>query len=113
MVVALALVGCTSRAPGPSYPVRPATATCWVAPCSVRIIGDVNAPGEIAYRPGMTLLDVLQEVGGVGPMGDRRRIKLLRGGATYMVNLDKILDGRAPMPELAPGDVVHVGFRPC
>lgn len=80
----------------------------------VRVTGAVGAPSSIPYRPGMTVLDVILEAGGVTTFGNARRTVLYRAsGERLDVRLDRILEGgeMATNYELRPGDILTVPQR--
>jgi polysaccharide export outer membrane protein len=80
----------------------------------VKIIGQVLKPQSLPYRDGMTVLDALLSVGGLGPYAAGNRAKVVRseGGkqTQISVNLEKIVDkgDMAQNIKLQPGDVIVV-----
>lgn len=80
----------------------------------VKVIGQVLKPQSLPYREGMTVLDALLTVGGLGPYAAGNRAKVVRtdGGkqTQISVNLEKIVD-KGDMTQnikLQPGDVIVV-----
>ena len=80
----------------------------------VKVIGQVVKPQSLPYREGMTVLDALLTVGGLGPYAAGNRAKVVRtdgGKQTQInVNLEKIID-KGDMTQnikLQPGDVIVV-----
>lgn len=80
----------------------------------VKVIGQVLKPQSLPYREGMTVLDALLTVGGLGPYAAGNRAKVVRtdgGKQTQInVNLEKIID-KGDMTQnikLQPGDVIVV-----
>jgi polysaccharide export outer membrane protein len=80
----------------------------------VKVIGQVVKPQSLPYRDGMTVLDALLTVGGLGPYAAGNRAKVVRtdgGKQTQInVNLEKIID-KGDMTQnikLQPGDVIVV-----
>jgi polysaccharide biosynthesis/export protein len=80
----------------------------------VKVIGQVLKPQSLPYRDGMTVLDALLTVGGLGPYAAGNRAKVIRtdGGkqTQISVNLEKIVD-KGDMTQnikLQPGDVIVV-----
>ena len=80
----------------------------------VKVIGQVLKPQSLPYRDGMTVLDALLTVGGLGPYAAGNRAKVVRtdGGkqTQISVNLEKIVD-KGDMTQnikLQPGDVIVV-----
>jgi polysaccharide biosynthesis/export protein len=80
----------------------------------VKIIGQVLRPQALAYRQGMTVLDAVLAVGGLGPYAAGNRAKLVRtvdGKTTEIrIKLDALVNkGRvSENVELKPGDVLVV-----
>lgn len=80
----------------------------------VRITGQVGQPISIAYRQGMTVLDLVLEAGGLSPFaaGDRAVMHRNTGEAyeSFNLNLDAILEDGDMRTNytVQPGDVVSV-----
>jgi len=80
----------------------------------VKVVGQVAHPQALPYREGMTVLDAVLEVGGLGQFasGNRARIvRMVNGQETVIhVKLDNLLNGGAVKENvpLKPGDVVVV-----
>ncbi|MFL6661038.1 MAG: XrtA/PEP-CTERM system exopolysaccharide export protein [Rhizobacter sp.] len=79
----------------------------------IRIIGEAARPQAIPYRQGMTLLDVMIQVGGLTDFADGNGAVLVRGkedGKQYSVRLKDLLkrgDISANV-DVRPGDVLIV-----
>jgi polysaccharide export outer membrane protein len=79
----------------------------------IRIIGEATRPQAIPYRQGMTLLDVMIQVGGLTDFADGNGAVLVRGkegGKQYSVRLKDLLkrgDISANV-DVRPGDVLIV-----
>ena len=80
----------------------------------VKVIGQVQKPAAIAYREGMTVLDALLAVGGLGTFAAGNRSHLVRSvdgkQTTIPLKLDALLnkgDMSQNLP-LRPGDVLVV-----
>ena len=79
----------------------------------IRIIGEATRPQAIPYRQGMTLLDVMIQVGGLTDFADGNGAVLVRGkegGKQYSVRLKDLLkrgDISANV-NVRPGDVLIV-----
>ena len=80
----------------------------------VKVIGQVVKPQSLPYREGMTVLDALLTVGGLGPYaaGNRAKVVRIEGGkqTEISVNLGRIID-KGDMTQnlkLQPGDVIVV-----
>ncbi len=81
----------------------------------IKVIGQVAQPKSVAYREGMTVLDVMLDVGGLTPFAAGNRAKILRKDAkgvqqTIKVRLDDLMKkGRATdNPPMKPGDILVV-----
>ncbi|HUG25781.1 XrtA/PEP-CTERM system exopolysaccharide export protein [Piscinibacter sp.] len=80
---------------------------------TIRIIGEATRPQAIPYRHGVTLLDVMIQVGGLTDFADGNGAVLVRGkegGKQYSVRLKDLLkrgDISANV-EMRPGDVLIV-----
>ena len=81
---------------------------------SFYIRGYVMRTGSFPLRPGMKLTQAIGIAGGPNEFGNEKRIKVLRSenGVTEEHNLEKIKDGKAPDPEIRPGDIIEVPQRP-
>jgi polysaccharide biosynthesis/export protein len=83
----------------------------------VRVTGAVRTPRSLPYRPGMTVLDVILEAGGVNDFAAPNRTKLYRSGdgktQVFDISLDDIISrGKLETNmKLVPGDVVSVPER--
>jgi len=79
----------------------------------IRVVGQAAAPQSIPYRDGMSLLDVMIQVGGLTQFAAGNRAKLVRTvdgeKKTYGVNIQALLGGdisqNVPM---RPGDIIIV-----
>lgn len=81
----------------------------------VTVVGQVKTPGSIAFREGMTILDVMLEVGGLGEFAAGNRAKLVRKDSSGQpvesrVRLDDLVrKGRLKENRsVQPGDVIIV-----
>lgn len=80
----------------------------------VKVIGQVLKPQSLAYRNGMTVLDAVLEVGGLGPFAAGNRAKLIRtrNGKANEIKLKlEALVEHGDMTQnlsLLPGDVLVV-----
>ena len=80
----------------------------------VRVVGEAARPQSMPYREGMTLLDVMINVGGLTQFAAGNRAKLVRetgeeGETSYGVNLQDLLNGEIDnnVP-VHPGDVIII-----
>jgi polysaccharide export outer membrane protein len=80
----------------------------------VRVVGQVVRPQAVAFREGITVLDVVLQVGGLGPFAAGNRAKIVRpeGGKTIEigVKLNRLLNGGDMRQNVVmkPGDVLVV-----
>jgi polysaccharide export outer membrane protein len=80
----------------------------------IRVVGEAVKPQSLAWRPGMTVLDVVIAVGGLTAFADGNRTVLVRRGPAgpqrYRVRVaDLLREGdMAANVKLAPGDVLVV-----
>ncbi|HVF55194.1 MAG TPA: polysaccharide biosynthesis/export family protein [Pyrinomonadaceae bacterium] len=77
--------------------------------------GEIGAPGQKDFHPGMTLTQAVLASGGA-TRPEASRIKVSRQGADGRLvfteyNLSEIEEGRIPDPGLQPGDRIEVGRR--
>lgn len=81
------------------------------------VIGAVTQPRAVAYRAGLTLLDVMVEVGGLKEFAAGNRAKLIRktedGTTEIPLKLSDLLeDGdQSANATLQPGDVIRIPER--
>ena len=80
----------------------------------VKVIGQVLRPQSIAYREGLTVLDAVLAVGGLGPFAAGNRAKVVRNenGKSHelKVKLSALVNGGDMKQniQLRPGDVIVV-----
>ncbi|HZO23269.1 MAG TPA: XrtA/PEP-CTERM system exopolysaccharide export protein [Steroidobacteraceae bacterium] len=80
----------------------------------VKVIGQVKNPSALPYRDGMTVLDAVLAVGGLGPFaaGDRSRLVRTENGkqTEIKIKLEKLVNSGDMTQNLAlrPGDVLVV-----
>ena len=80
----------------------------------VRVVGQAANPQALAYSDGMMLLDVMIQVGGLGPFAAGNRAKLVRrtadGPIEITVRLDDLLNAGDMRQNVViqPGDVIII-----
>ena len=79
----------------------------------VRVVGQAAKPAAIPYKQGMTLLDVMIQVGGITEFASGNRAVLIRqteGNRQYSIRLRDLLKGGdvTANVELQPGDVIMI-----
>ncbi len=75
----------------------------------IAILGEVQRPGLLPVDPTLSLADVVAAVGGITPLGDRNKIRLVRDGRAMTARLDP--DSPTRTLTLRSGDQVFVGRR--
>jgi polysaccharide biosynthesis/export protein len=79
----------------------------------VQVVGQAVAPKAVAYRAGMTLMDLMIQVGGLSQFAAGNRAKIIRedGSGTHeiRVHLKDLLNGKiSENVVLKPGDLVVI-----
>ncbi len=80
----------------------------------VRVVGHAANPQTVPYREGMTILDIMISVGGLGEFAAGNRAKLVRkaegGTAEYRLRLDDLINDGDMEQNVAiqPGDVIII-----
>lgn len=84
---------------------------------SIRVIGAAATPKSVPYRAGLTVLDVIIEVGGLTTYADGNDAQIIRtqGGANrtiplHLTDLVKSGDMKANV-QLMPGDIIRIPQR--
>lgn len=72
----------------------------------VLVIGDVVEPGRKTLSAFHTVLDALQQAGGIKKTGSLRRVKMVRGGNSHFIDLYNVMmqGGEAADARLQDGD---------
>jgi polysaccharide export outer membrane protein len=80
-------------------------------PLTVYVMGEVNTPGPVALRPGMTALEALALAGGFKDFAKQSDIRIIRRGASgepIHFNYKDAIKGDARPVALKPGDTIVV-----
>jgi polysaccharide export outer membrane protein len=80
-------------------------------PPTVYVMGEVNTPGPVVLRPGMTPLEALALAGGFKDFAKRTEIRILRRGAPgepIRFNYKDAVKGEERPVPLKPGDTIVV-----
>jgi polysaccharide export outer membrane protein len=96
-------------------PVVTVVVTTFVGPrdAQIRVIGEAARPQILAFRKGMSLLDVMIAVGGLTDFADGNRASIYRadeGGKSYSVRLQDLVkrgDVNANV-DMRPGDILII-----
>ena len=83
---------------------------------TVNVIGAVNSPGPVLFpmEKGLTLMEAIARAGGLNRLGEKKDVRVTRINAdgkteVYVVNLEKIMTGRAQdNMQLQVNDIVFV-----
>jgi len=79
----------------------------------VRVVGEASRPQSMPYKDGMSLLDVMIQVGGLTQFAAGNRAKLVRKmdnqKQTYSIHLENLLNGDINDNVVVhPGDVIII-----
>lgn len=79
----------------------------------VHVLGEVELPGTYRVSPSDRLFEALQQAGGIGRYGSKRKIELRRGQVTHTVDLLKfqLFGSLQENPFLQDNDVVYVSLK--
>jgi polysaccharide export outer membrane protein len=83
----------------------------------VSVIGEAALPKSVSFRAGLTLLDVMVEVGGLTQFAngnDARLVRVTNGKPKeYRIRVADLMRGgdTSANVELAPGDVIRIPER--
>jgi protein involved in polysaccharide export with SLBB domain len=87
--------------------MRPTVVVRSSAPTQVFVGGEVQKPGVLGYRPGLSLLQAVIEAGGRLPSAELTRVMVLRRVDNVPTMIQRDLSAALPQDmALAPGDVV-------
>lgn len=77
---------------------------------SIKVFGEVNTPAVYAYKPGVSIVDMLIRAGGVTRYATVEQIKIINNGDPVLFNLQAYLDSgdKKLLPEIAPGATIFV-----
>ncbi len=77
---------------------------------SIKVFGEVNAPGSFSYKDQMDLVDILMRSGGVTRYASVEQIRVISDNTPQLFNLKRYLDtgDTKLLPKLAPGATVFV-----
>ena len=80
---------------------------------NIAVLGEVRNPGLFPVDPTQTVLDIVAMAGGPNPNGDINKIRLLRGGQTLDLRLERDRVGALTLQEvgLRSGDQIMVARR--
>ena len=74
----------------------------------VYVAGQVQNPGPVTYKDGLTVLQALTAAGGQTTTAKLRDAYILRRGERIVINLKRIMQGRDPDVVMEPEDQLYV-----
>ena len=77
---------------------------------SIKVFGEVNAPGSFTYKENTDLVDVLMRSGGVTRYASVEQIRVISNNTPTLFNLKRYLDSgdKSLLPILRPGATIFV-----
>jgi protein involved in polysaccharide export with SLBB domain len=82
----------------------------------IYVLGEVGAPGPVAYDSEVSALSAIISRGGFTPRAWKAHVLVVRGSLDHpvaiVVDINGALTGNAPNLALQPGDLVYVSNRP-
>ncbi|PTP80773.1 SLBB domain-containing protein [Vibrio splendidus] len=77
---------------------------------SIKVFGEVNAPGSFTYKESTDLVDVLMRSGGVTRYASVEQIRVISNNTPTLFNLKRYLDSgdKSLLPILRPGATIFV-----
>jgi protein involved in polysaccharide export with SLBB domain len=77
---------------------------------SIKVFGEVNAPGSFAYKDNTDLVDVIMRSGGVTRYAGVEQIRVISNNTPTLFNLKQYLDSgdESLLPVLRPGSTIFV-----
>jgi protein involved in polysaccharide export with SLBB domain len=78
----------------------------------ITVGGEVRSPGNVAYRPDLTLISLLNSCGSFTEFADRRHVRIIRGKDTFYVDCIKAVAVPGNDPPVYPGDQIYVSRTP-
>ena len=74
----------------------------------VYVNGEVEKPGGIPFRPGITITDALSHAGGATSGANLKEVYILRNGKRIHINVKQIFQGKTPDVDLQEGDRLFI-----
>ncbi|WP_425597841.1 SLBB domain-containing protein [Vibrio nereis] len=77
---------------------------------SIKVFGEVNAPGSFSFKPDTSLVDILMRSGGVTRYASVEQIRIISNNPPTLFNLKAYLDSgdSSLLPQLKPGSTIFV-----
>jgi protein involved in polysaccharide export with SLBB domain len=74
----------------------------------VNVGGEVKSPQRVPFTPDLTVLSSINAAGGFSPYADQRKVRLLRGNQSTIIDIKKIRTNPSLDLPLQPGDRIEV-----
>ena len=74
----------------------------------ITVGGEVRSPGNIPYRPDLTMVSLINSCGGFTEYANRRSVRVIRGKQEFYVDCIKAVATPGGDPPVYPGDQVYV-----
>ena len=85
-------------------------------PEKITVLGEVKEAGSYPHGGKLTLMQAISLAGGLTPEAQRRKVKLIRdtaeGRKTVEIDVQAIVESRAPDLPIEPGDIIMVPESP-
>lgn len=78
----------------------------------VTVGGEVRAPQRVPYTPDLTVFSAIQAAGGFSEYADRKKVRLMSGRKSLVIDTAVILKDPTQDIKLAPGDQITVPSTP-
>lgn len=75
----------------------------------VYVMGQIDKPGEISFREGLTVSTCISAAGGALPTANLGKVYILRGDERIRVNVRHVLSGKAQDVAVEADDRIYVG----
>ena len=73
----------------------------------ITVGGEVRSPSNIAYRPDLTLVSVINSCGGFTEFANRKSVRIIRGKQVFYVDALRAVDIPGDDPAVYPGDQIY------
>jgi len=74
----------------------------------ITVGGEVRGPTNVAYRPDLTLIGVINSCGGFTEFANRRSVRIIRGKQEFYVDCLRAVATPGDDPPVYPGDQIYV-----
>ena len=74
----------------------------------IAVGGEIRGPGQIAYRPDLTVIGAINTCGGFTEKANRRTVRLIHNQKVILVDCIKAISNPGQDPDVSPGDKISV-----